>query len=220
MDCELVFTANAGCILHWGRFCILLDALHSEQTDEFSSLNEAQIQEVFSLLDKRPPQLILVTHRHPDHYSPQLVEQALGRYPGALLVRPSREGRMGSKRLTLEWFPLPHRGGGAANFGFLLSLDGKRIFTAGDADPGAAETLQRCAGLQPDLALLNFPWLSLRSGRQALEQLGCRQLCLFHLPYAAEDALGYLATTRRLAEPLGARVRVLSEFLQTERFSL
>lgn len=220
MDCKLVFTANAGCILYLGRFCILLDALHNEQTGEFSSLNEAQIQQVFSLLDRRPPQLILVTHRHPDHYSPQLVEQALSRYPGALLVRPSLEGQMESDGLRLDWFPLPHRGGGTANFGFLLSLEGKRVFTAGDAEPSAQETLRRCTGLQPDLALLNFPWLSLRSGRKALEALACRQLCLFHLPFAAEDRLGYLAATRRLAEPLGPQVRVLSEFLQTEAFSL
>lgn len=220
MECKLIFTANAGCILYLGRFCILLDALHSEQTDVFSSLNENQVQQVFSLLDKRPPQLILITHQHPDHYSPQLVEQALRRYPDAILICPSREGKMGSKGLELGWFPLPHRGENSANFGFLLSLDGKRIFTAGDGDPGAAETLHRCAVLQPDLALLNFPWLTLRSGRKALEALNCRQLVLFHLPFHSQDTPGYLAATKRLADPLGSQVRILSEFLQTEIFWL
>lgn len=220
MDCRLIFTANAGCILYAGELCILLDALHNQRTAEFSSLSPAQLQKVFELLDNCPPKLMLITHRHPDHYSPELTAQARERYPEMLLIRPSGAGHMERAGMRLEWFPLPHRGGDGPNFGFLLDIGGKRIFTAGDAEPGAEETLKRVAGLSPELALLNFPWLSLRSGRQAFERLNPRQTCLFHLPFAEDDSFGYLAAVKELAGPLWPNVRVLCQFLQEENFKL
>ena len=68
------------------------------------------------------------------------------------------------------------------------------------------------------LALLNFPWITLRRGRDFLqEHLHADHIALYHLPFAEDDTEGFRAATDRAAQSLSGvgAVHVLDDRFQT-----
>lgn len=220
MDCTVTLTANAGCIVRMGTLCFLLDALHDTLTREFSSLSAARTEEVFSLLESCQPQYLLLTHRHPDHFSPALSDRFLKSFPSAKLILPSSAGHISDGGTDIEWFPLRHQKDLGDNFGFTVTREGKMLFTAGDADPSDIQVRELVSRLEPDLALLNFPWLTLRGGREALELLAPDNLALIHLPFRGEDAVGYVSSAEAAAAKYYKNARIMCEYMQEESFCL
>lgn len=225
-DCVLTLTANAGVMGTLGGFAFALDALHTEETEEFSSLSPEMARTVLERGKALRPQAVLVTHAHRDHYSPRLTEAML-RECGAPLVAPWQAPEVGSGELRLpggviRWLRLRHKGqpesGGEANFGFLIEAGGRTLFAAGDADPGDSAVRDSLAGLRPDIALLNFPWLTTRAGRAAFDALESAHTVLLHLPFRQDDAWGYVPAAEDAVNRYypHSDIRVMSEFLQTE----
>ena len=249
LPCRLLLTANAGIILELDGRRLLIDALHNTEHPHWSALTPEMTESVFSFLEPAPPDAILCTHIHPDHYSAGLLERAAAAFPNAALIEPYRSGDASgefrlSDALNIRWFSLPHMHTDAPfdppNYGFLIEYRGKQIFTPGDADFSTEEIhalfsrLSREAAGEPlpetasvghdrkgiDLALLNFPWITLKRGREALALLSPKQLALFHLPFADKDPLGYIPSTLHAAERFRPDAAVLCRFLQEVSFSL
>ena len=235
--CEITLSANAGIALQFGSLRMWSDALHTEKVPGFSTVSPALAQAIRRDPHFAAPDLIFYTHCHPDHYSRALTREALTRWPQArvLLPEPGLEGQIpirGARghlalgSLDVEFCRLPHDGRRYADvvqYGYLLTAGGVRILAPGDCPAGCPEAEPLVNGDPPDLALLNFPWITLPRGRRFLERcLPGTRLLIFHLPLAEDDRWGY----RRAAEQACSRlpwhpdVRLLRAPLQQEELDL
>lgn len=86
---EITYIANGGFLIEYDTKKILIDALHS--WPNFQSTPD----EVFSdMYNSRPPfeniDLVLVTHRHPDHFNSDMIEMFLRKNPEAKFIATPR----------------------------------------------------------------------------------------------------------------------------------
>ena len=192
-------SANAGVSLQMGPHRIWVDALHTRQAEGFSTVSpelwaRMQAEEAFTA-----PDVICFTHCHRDHYDRTLT---LG-------------------GLELRFFRLPHEGDGvppAPHYGLLLSDGRFRVLIPGDCTVASTALAEHLRGVEIDLALLNFPWVTKKRGRVFVEEiLRPRHLFLYHLPFREDESHRYRAATRRACRFLELPdVRLLSEPLQRE----
>jgi L-ascorbate metabolism protein UlaG (beta-lactamase superfamily) len=190
---KLILSANAGGVLLLGSHRLLIDALHKGKLPGFSTLDRALQDAVFAHPDFTDPELICVTHQHPDHYSEDLLREALTRWPNAKLCLP--EETVLQDDLTLNWLPLRHEGAQHAttpHHGLLITWQGKNILIPGDCSVADEALIKFVDGKTVDLAILNFPWLTLKKGRECLQNTLKPKKCVFwHLPFAGDDCNGY-----------------------------
>lgn len=229
MKLSLTLTANAGVILRFGEKGSVygIDALHDTKGTEFSCLSPEQTENVFSLLDKTPPDALLTTHDHPDHYSAELLRKAAERYSACRIINPWSEPGNKYKIYTLNGntvtaIPLPHRFAprypGSGNYGFVIDTAGKRVFIPGDAEPCSEEMTELARSFHPDAAILPFLWVTLPRCRRVLDSLAPRYAAFVHLPFEEEDTFGYNQATRAKTGQLNPDYAVLNKHLQTAVF--
>mgnify|MGYP001034589534 CR=1 FL=1 len=230
LNCSLTLTSNAGIILEWNHHIIWIDALHNNQVPGFSTVSPALWQRMQTELP--PPELLCFTHCHPDHYSFRLVSEARSLWPDAAIALPRQdfadqllisgeETRLSRDGMTLRFLCLPHEGPASQNdphYGLFLSDHTTQILIPGDCETANPSLLKRLDGLSIDLAILNFPWITLRKGCRCLEDvLRPRHLMLCHLPFAEDDTNGYLDAALRAARTIALPdVRLLTQPLQRE----
>lgn len=221
-EVQITLSANAGVSIRIDKHRIWVDALHEEKQPGFSAVSAQLFQQILSSEAFAEPAYICVTHCHPDHYSQGMVAEARKRWPSAQLLLPENEGyRVNAGDLSLEFIRLPHEGAQYANVlhcGILIRYHGKTILIAGDCET-ASPVLAEAVGKEDiDLAILNFPWVTLSKGRTFLTQtLKPKHILLCHLPFEEDDGNGFRSSARRNAQILAQMdVRLLSEPLQTE----
>ena len=105
--------------------------------------------------------------------------------------------------LQLRFIKLPHDGvqyEGCLHYGILITAGNKHILLPGDCRLSEQKLLQAIDGIEVDLALLNFPWMTLAKARSFVkEHLRPRNLILYHLPFEKDDVNGYLSSAQRFA---------------------
>ena len=228
--CSVILTANAGVVLEWKGHVIWVDALHTEEIPGFSTVSPTLWKRMQTVLP--PPELLCFTHCHPDHYSFRLASEARMIWPAAKLALPRQdfgdqlliageETRFSGEGMALRFLRLPHDGPDYKDvppYGLLFSDGISHILIAGDCETASPSLLKRLNGFSIDLAILNFPWITLRKGRRCLEDvLRPRHLLLCHLPFPENDANGYLDAAFRAAETINLPdVRLLTRPLQRE----
>ena len=214
-DIRVIPTANAGAVLYLGGLCIWTDVLNEENPEGYEVLPG----EMFDRLLQDPafrPDAILFTHRHPDHFSEKRLQEALRVYPESFVFIGGSSGVSSSislNTLHIHVFPLPHEGKafqGVENDALLLQSPEGTVLIPGDCPVGCPElfeALDKWRAESPekpsqrlDLALLNFPWLSLGKGRKALSSLDAGQVLFYHLPAGDNDVYGYRAQAERMLE--------------------
>lgn len=92
----------------------------------------------------------------------------------------------------LHFFRLPHESQSytvdVPHYGLLITHGAEAILLPGDCAVGAPALLPLTAGRHFRLALLNFPWLTLRKGRDFIEQhMAADHIIVYHLPFAEDD---------------------------------
>lgn len=203
MKVRLTLSANAGIALEFGGKVFWTDALHEQKMPGFSCVDEALSDRIFSGGLPRPDYL-LYTHFHPDHYSEDLTARALKSYPDARLLLTAEGMRFVCGQVCVSYVKTPHEGAqfaGVSHWSVVLECEGKRIFISGDC--ALAEPSLK--GADFDLAVLDFPWLTLGRGRDFLrENRVCKQTVLYHLPFEKDDVNGYRAVARKAAEQFAA----------------
>ena len=232
--CQVTISANAGAALHVGGLRLWADALHRHKVPGFSCVTP----ELWARMKTHPafaaPDILFYTHRHPDHYSHTLIQETLQLWPRAELVSPERdfadqillagsESTIHYRDISLRFRRLTHEGAEyvtVPHYGCLIDAAGFRILLTGDcalADPGLAEFID---GVPIDLAILDFPWITLKRGRTFVEEvIRPRHLLINHLPFAQDDIFGYRAAAAKCAAVTkAADVRLLQDPFQTEYF--
>lgn len=229
----VTFSANAGVVIHVGGRRIWVDALHEEKQSGFSALDTDLQQRMLQCEAFFHPDYICATHCHPDHYSPFLTKTAKRIWPKAKLLLPEPEFaeqilvsgenfRLEDGAITLEFFALPHEGAHYADvkhYGILIQGGGKSILLAGDCATASPALERALRGRKVDLAILNFPWITLGKGRDFLKKvIQPEHLLVCHLPFAEDDVSGYRQSAQKNVALLkdDMDVRLLWEPLQTE----
>jgi L-ascorbate metabolism protein UlaG (beta-lactamase superfamily) len=161
--CEVTYIGNAGFMITIGDNKILIDALYvgNPISSELAELLETA----------RPPfddvDLILATHIHDDHFNAETVVSHLQNNPGAIFASSpdvidavntiadmqdrtipiQLRHRVGEKaylvvgEIGVEALFLDH-GEGVLNLGYVITVDGRRLFHTGDMDPGTVTVAQ------------------------------------------------------------------------------
>ena len=231
--CQVTLSVNAGVALRLGAMRVWSDALHDRRVVGFSTVTPA----IWNVLQAHPdfaaPDLLFFTHCHPDHYSRALTEQVVARNPNVALVLPEQEfdrqgllsgpsGHLMLEGLHMDFMRLIHEGEQykeVPHYGCILEYGGFRVLITGDcavADPQVSAFLN---GRHIDLALVNFPWVTLRKGRHFIEQvIRPDHLMVYHLPFPHDDRWGYRdAAVKGAAQVQGVPdVRLLLEPFQRE----
>ncbi len=204
MKVRLTLSANAGIALEMGDLVFWVDALHERKVSGFSTLDEALRMRIFSG-EFPKPDLLLYTHLHPDHYSDHLTGKALEKYPHARLILPGERAHFSCGQVHVSYVKTIHEGAQFAevpHWSVVLECAGKRVFISGDC--ALAEPSLK--GADYDLAVLDFPWLTLRKGRDFLKQNSvANRVVLYHLPFAEDDVNGYRAAARKAADAYPAQ---------------
>ena len=231
--CQVTLTANTGVLIECNGIKVCCDAFHDDKAVEFSTVTPEMQRHISESPQFQNPDMILYTHDHRDHYTLPAAQWAQRLWPDAAMVSPMPELKndlllqADSHALTLGrakfWFKhLRHDGKeyiDLPNYACLMDLDGFRVLLLGDCvicNPALTEWLD---GTSIDLALLNFPWLTLKRGRAYIaDVLRPRHVMFYHLPFAEDDHNGYRASTAKslplLTTPKNARI--LQEPFQTE----
>lgn len=235
MSVQVTLSANAGVSLTLSGKKIWVDALHDTPTGGFSTLTPEMVRRMETCEAFQDPDMIVFTHCHGDHYSHALTTQSHMRWPRARLVLPELhfsdqellEGAEVYKALGdvhLRFFRLTHEHPetlDVPHYGLIIS-DGKTtVLIAGDCAIANPELATAVGNERVDLAVLNFPWLTLPRGREYIaKRLQPAHLLIYHLPFPADDAALYRAAAERAASLLPAcpDIRILGDFLQTERY--
>ncbi len=211
----ITLSANAGVILELEGRRIWVDALHDRKTPPFSTVSD----ELWGKLRQFPaPDYILYTHCHPDHYSEKLTEAAAELWPGAGIIAP--EGRFKGHLavrdgdLDIRYLPLPHEGEQYKNvlhFGIFMDFSSKKVLIPGDC----ALAAQELAGLDADVLILDFPWVTTSKGRAFLGKYFPNAVkVLVHLPFEADDRFGYRIAAARAAKN-DEKIHILQDPLET-----
>lgn len=230
--CAVSLSANAGVSIQLGGHQIWIDALHTQKIPGFSGVTPelwAQLREQEAF---RAPDVICFTHCHADHYSRELTLQARSLWPEAKVVLPEAEFQdqillSGEEvwftigALSLRFLRLPHEGekfAGAPHYGLLLSYGEFRVLVPGDCEVASPLLAKALEGIPVDLALLDFPWVTLRQGREFIEKiLRPSHLLVYHLPFAQDETNRYRTVSERCAQRLDVPdVRLFMEPLQRE----
>ena len=226
---ELRHIANAGFCLSFGKTNLLVDALHRGNTDGYQQVDEVLLEIMKTELPE--PEMLLFSHCHPDHFSRELVEEVRGVWKNSLVALPEKfgyeqpvldgeRGRIGLESGSLEYFRLPHEGEqyrGVSHYGFLVRGDGLRVFAAGDCALNAEELWHISEIRNVDVAVLNFPWVSLQAGRRFIDEvLRPKKLLINHLPVKEADKFGYQDAAKKAAGKYYSRanIRFLTEKMQ------
>lgn len=230
MKITITLSANAGVSIGIGGKRIWVDALHDQKQVPFSTVDVPLQCKLLKSEAFFAPDYICYTHCHPDHFSRELTTQAKHLWPGASLVLPERmfedqilvtgdEFSVTDRDLRLRFIRLPHEGSmyrGTVHYGLLINCGGKNILLSGDCQVAAPELSALLASVRIDLALLDFPWITLRRGKRFTEEhFGNAKIVLYHLPFAQDDISGYRALAARAIEADFQRnIRILQDPLQ------
>jgi len=231
--CRVTLIANAGVMIECNGAKVFSDALHRSKTLNFSTVDEQKQQRLFSDPSFKNADAMIFTHKHPDHYSKTLITKMKEYTPGIELISPidefddmilldKPEQRVRTKKFTADFMRLTHSGAEYKNFlhyGFLLDFGGFTVLNTGDGMVADTALFRFLAGRRIDLALMPFPWLTLKSGRNFIEQfIKPRHIMFFHLPFAEDNISCYREFTFKALPLINSPedVRLLSEPWQTE----
>lgn len=230
--CTVTLTANAGVLIRLGASTVLVDALHDGKLPGYSALTPARWDALRGMLTPAGPSAMLFTHCHPDHFSPALARQVMALWPNTPALLPGAlpgafrlngaEGKLALDPLTIRFVRLPHEGAQYADvvhYGFLLEQDGFRVLLPGDCAVCEGALADFAARYGPvDCAVMAFPWLTLRRGRDFVARhIRPQYLLVDHLPFREDDENGWRAAAESAVPLMDAPdIRLLTEPFQTE----
>ncbi len=231
---QLTLSANAGIALQLGSLRLWADALHRRKVPGFSTVTPSLWEALTAHPDFAAPDIIFYTHCHPDHFSRTLTLQAMERWPNAKPILPQqvfqnqlllsgRRERLKLPDYTFDFLRLSHEGAQyahVAHYGCIIQHQGFRVLIPGDCALCAPELAAFLAEDGPiDLALLDFPWVTLRKGREFIQKhIRPKTLLVYHLPFLDDDLYGYRKAAVKYAAQLeSVDVRLLMEPFQQER---
>lgn len=117
------------------------------------------------------------------------------------VLREAREAHV-LRGIKVEAQRLVHEGEqfqDVVNYGLRFEIDGFSMTVLGDSGPEDIPSLFAGA----DIAFYNFPFVTVRRGRQMIRELAPKRIAAYHLPFESKDQSGYIRSTFRSIERNG-----------------
>lgn len=234
-ELTVTLSANAGVSLEFGTHRIWIDALHTQKVPGFSCVDKPLQGKMLCSSAFQEPEWMIFTHCHPDHFSKELTLAAKKLYPNAKLALPEtqfpQQLLITGERAVCSWedveitfLKLPHAGAQYANvahYGVLISWQGKQILLSGDSIVANSVLANAVSGMQIDVAILNFPWLTLPAGEQFVQQvIRPKHWIVNHVPFEGDDVNDYRSVTESAVARLQRKVHVLDAPLQSVQLEI
>lgn len=228
MDLSVTLSANAGVSVQAGENTLWVDALHEDRQPGFSAVSSRLQGQMLAHPAFQNPKWICYTHCHGDHFSPELTRTAKKLWPKAEIFLPEAvlpEGNLLSKpeeaRGQLTFYRFPHEGAQYANvahYGLIADFSGCEVLFAGDCATASPTLAQVVKGRKIHVAVLPFPWLTLKKGREFLNTyLPDAVLVICHLPFPEDDENAYRQAAAQAVHHMPGRdIRLMTKALQTE----
>lgn len=236
MKVTITLSANAGIAIQCGTYRIWVDALHDRKQTGFSAVDMPLQNQMLQCEAFYKPDAICFTHCHGDHFSKELTVAAHNLWPRAKVILPEPvfedqllvcgdEWHYGDGDLSLRFIRLIHDGDAyrdCIHYGILITTGNKNILIPGDCEIAASALAKLISKQKVDLALLNFPWLTLKKGRTFVQEyMKPEHIVLYHLPFVEDDCNGYRSATEKAAKEFQlTQVSVLMEPLQQIVFNI
>lgn len=251
MKLEIIGSVNSGvCIIFPDRKKVWIDFVHDLKTPLWPTVSDEMWETIKGDSALYPPDIVLFTHVHPDHYSKKKTGELLKDHPGTPVILPKgatyssyfkREfsaddlsgadlvsGETAERTfgdLTVLFTKSLHSGKeyvDTPHYCIELKYKGKSIFISGDAKLSSEELCDRLEFVKADLAVMNFPWASVSKGREILsDTLKPSHLLLVHLPDQKDDPFHYMDSAENGAGLLDLPdIRLMRRPFQKEVFDL
>jgi L-ascorbate metabolism protein UlaG (beta-lactamase superfamily) len=213
------YLANEGVLVTGGDIAVVIDGLFGDGLPEYPVVPAAIRDSLEGALGRFGDiDLVLVTHRHDDHFDPAAVTRHLEANPEAVLIAPGdavaafapdQLERYGERVQPLDLPPGSHvrldMGGFAVealglahaeigHVGYRIELPGLTVLHLGDAGPTPADLAAFLEGRPgPEVALVPY-WVLTASGGPAItEAIGADCTAAFHLEREVGDIVARLA---------------------------
>ena len=213
-------SVNSGiCITLPDNKKVWVDFYPSIRTPLWGFMSDSDWEETKKDPEIFPPDTVLTTHCHPDHFSlkrtaelmkimsPQnICYPAGGAYSSSCQAVMSGDSLSCDKitgdfaerqfgKLCVRFIKSTHSGkqfSDVPHYSIMLTYGGKNIFISGDAHVAEGDLTDRLSLMRTDLAVLNFPWATLSRGRELIEEaIRPSHVLLVHLPEASNDPYCY-----------------------------
>ncbi len=229
MKVKIALSANAGIALAVANVRIWVDFLHNSQVPGFSCMSSETL-DLVRCGKIQAPDILCVTHIHPDHCNVKLVKEFAGQNPDTKVLAPEKitddtvlvYGERFSYSLgdlQIQWLKLPHDGHlyrDCVHYGLLISVLDKHILIPADCAMGSDALGELVKELPVDAAFLNFPWITLKKGREFLaEVMKPKQVVVYHLPFAEDDCNRYRESAQKALVNLPYPAKLLCDPMQT-----
>lgn len=212
----ITLLANAGLLIQYNGYVILLDALQKSENVPFSPLPSDLWRKIlsadgqFSKVDA-----LIFTHLHPDHFSAEMTIQYLKQHTTPIVLMPkdpsaSEFGLIASQtgnhfvplssdsparyvltpEISILSIPTRHidkRYYDVPHYCYLISFGTKNVLITADIDY-THETLSILDGIPLDAVFINPLFLSaLRFGKFFKGSLNAEHFCTYHIPFPSDD---------------------------------
>lgn len=173
------------------------------------------------------PNVIAFTHKHQDHYSAELTAKAIKTWPSTKVILPegvSDKQEICIGDIKLRFIKLSHAGKeykDVEHYGVIIKGANQTILVSGDCEICDEKLLDETQNERIGISIMNFPWVTLRKGRAAIESLiKPKHLIVAHLPFEEDDIYGYFPATEKAIKNMdkAADIRIFHRFLQKECF--
>lgn len=197
---------NAGLFIETRDTSVWLDALHNEKIAGFSSVTHERYRRIMNNPDISNPDILLYTHVHPDHCSPDLNGDVMSRWDGVLIAAPERivweqiilckpKQSIVIKGTKIISFPLPHAKPSkpCVHYGFWIGDGEQSILLLGDCEISAPELEGMVENMPcPDCVVVPFLWITSVRGQTFLKKYFPEaKLIINHLPFPEDDQYHY-----------------------------
>ena len=224
---HVMLVANAGLLLEYEGTTLLLDGIYGSEEHAFSNFSPETWQKMlagappFQKID-----YLLFTHAHPDHFSPEMTLTYLKQRPvkgvflpdtpevsgltdwlreagipcALLSEQTNRAAYRVAPDISVRAFRTLHldkKFEHVRHFCYLLTFGEKHVLFTADVDY-TSERLEQIQNLRLDAAFINPLFFSvLRRGRFFRGELNTERICVYHVPFAADDCLEMRKILRR-----------------------
>ena len=220
MDNEISITllANAGLLIQYNSFTILLDALQKSENTPFSPLPPTLWQGILRGGSQFPRvDALLFTHLHPDHFCAEMTLHYLKQHAAPLVMMPNDLTVFGADavisqagshliplandtpvryvltpEIAVLAIPTRHLDKlyyDVPHYCYLLSFGTKNVLITADIDY-TYETLSMLDGILLDAVFVNPLFFSALSSNHFFKgKLNAKNICVYHIPFAPDDKL-------------------------------
>jgi len=178
---EIKRTANAGVLLKMDGSSVLIDGV----CGKFPPYLETP-QNIKEELYKNPPDVLLLSHTHPDHFDLAFFES----YKKTFRTHLGAEGQAFYEKGNIKITAVKTRHIGkndGEHYSFLIE-GSKTVWFMGDASPNELVKLNNFT--TPDVLIIPYAYVITPSALKMTESIGAKLNIILHLPNKEEDNFG------------------------------